>query len=203
MPVYLDYNATTPVDPEVQETIYREMRETWGNPSSSYDVGKKAKSVIENARGKVAEMIGCKADEIIFTSGGTESNNMVIHTAIRHFNYEMNNVLNNNSDNSKPHIITTNIEHDSIKLPLEVLLAEEKIVVTFVQVSKKTGIVEIDDIVNAVRPNTCLITVMLANNETGIIQPVSLIRSRLKTLKRSKVHNALPTIFLHTDAAQA
>ncbi|GBM56747.1 Selenocysteine lyase [Araneus ventricosus] len=204
MSVYLDYNATTPVDVKVQEIICSVIKNVWGNPSSSYDLGKKAKSIVETARKKVAEMIGSLPGEILFTSGGTESNNMVISTAIQYFHTKARNVTNGLKE-EKPHIITTNIEHDSVKLPLEKLFEEGKADVTFVPVSKITGAVEIDDIINSIRPNTCLITVMLANNETGIIQPVSTLRSKLKSIKDSKFHgeHSLNSILLHTDAAQA
>ncbi|KAF8764013.1 Selenocysteine lyase like protein [Argiope bruennichi] len=204
MSVYLDYNATTPVDIEVQETICSVIKNVWGNPSSSYDLGKTAKSIVENARGKVAQMINSLSSEVIFTSGGTECNNMVISTAIQYYHIKAQNFTNGLKD-IKPHIITTNIEHDSVKLPLEKLSEEGKIDVTFVPVSKITGAVDIDDIINSVRPNTCLITVMLANNETGIIQPISILRSKLKAIKDNKFQgeHSLNSILLHTDAAQA
>lgn len=196
--IYLDYNATTPVDSEVQKTISVALKEAWGNPSSSYDPGKHAKSVIEDARRKVAEMIGSAPHEITFTSGGTESNQMVITTAVKHFHIETENVLKD-STLRVPHIITSNIEHDSIILPLTKLAEEGKAEVTFVPVSKTTGMISVDDVMDAVRPNTCLITVMLANNETGVIQPVHLLRAKLQGYKNT----SLCSVFIHTDAAQA
>ncbi|GIY99971.1 selenocysteine lyase [Caerostris extrusa] len=201
MTVYLDYNATTPVDSEVQKTICSVLQNEWGNPSSSYDLGKKAKTMVDLARFQVGEMVSCLPCEIIFTSGGTESNNMVIHTALKYFHERMQNSASDAKD-EKPHIITTNIEHDSIRLPLEKLSSEGKIDVTFVPVSKVTGAVEVDDILNAVRPSTCLVTVMLANNETGVIQPVNLLRRKLKSLQSTK-NSFINQILLHTDAAQA
>lgn len=197
MSIYLDFNATTPVDSEVQEEICSTLKKFWANPSSSYDSGKEAKHVVENARSLVAEMICARPDEIIFTSGGTESNNMVIHSVLKHYQRELKTKSDPDMD-AIPHIITTNIEHDAIKLPLEVLAKEGKARVTFVPVSKETGIVDINDIISNIRPNTRLITVMLANNETGMIQPVSLIKEHMESLKYSK-----QTIYLHTDAAQA
>lgn len=197
MSIYLDFNATTPVDSEVQDEICSTLKTFWANPSSSYDSGKEAKHVVENARSLVAEMVGARPDEIIFTSGGTESNNMVIHSILKHYEHELKTKSDPDMD-AVPHIITTNVEHDAIKLPLEVLAKEGKASVTFVPVSKETGTVDINDIISNIRPNTRLITVMLANNETGMIQPVSLIKEHMKSLKYSK-----QTIYLHTDAAQA
>ncbi|XP_054707312.1 selenocysteine lyase-like [Uloborus diversus] len=197
MAVYLDYNATTPVDPDVQDTIIETLKNEWGNPSSSYSLGTHAKEAIEDARFQVANMIWASPGNIVFTSGGTESNMMVIQTVIKRFYEEKINAPNYTE--SLPHIITSNIEHDSIKLPLEELKNQEKIDVTFVPVSKVTGAIEVDDILNQVKPSTCLITLMLANNETGVIQPINLLKDKLSALKRKNSH----TIYLHTDAAQA
>lgn len=196
--IYLDYNATTPVDSEVQKTISEAMKEAWGNPSSPYDAGKHAKSVIEDARRKVAEMIGSAPHEITFTSGGTESNQMVITTAVKYFHIETENVLKD-STLKVPHIISSNIEHDSIMLPLNKLAEEGKAEVTFVPVSKITGMVSVDEVVDAIRPNTCLITIMMANNETGVVQPVHLLRAKLQSYE----NKSLCSLFIHTDAAQA
>lgn len=198
MDIYLDYNATTPVDPDVQSEICSVLKRCWGNPSSSYSIGADAKRTIESARKEIAEMISARRDEIIFTSGGTESNNMVIHSVLQDYSNERKNSSNADMD-KVPHIITTNIEHDSIKLPLEILSKEGKADVTFVPVSKEDGCIKIRDVINEIRPNTRLITVMLANNETGVIQPVSLIKTFLKSLKG----NSNQIVYVHTDAAQA
>lgn len=196
--IYLDYNATTPIDSEVQKTICTNLEEAWGNPSSSYDAGKHAKSVIEDARRKVAEMIGSAPHEVIFTSGGTESNQMVISTACKNFHKEAKN-FELSLDQKIPHIITSEIEHDSIRLPLENLVEEQKADVTFVPVNKSTGMINVEDVMKEIKFNTCLITIMLANNETGVIQPVQQLRPKLKAHKSA----SLCTILLHTDAAQA
>lgn len=198
MVVYLDFNATTPVDSEVQEEICSVLKNAWGNPSSSYELGREAKRVVENSRNAIAKMIGSRSGEIIFTSGGTESNNMVIYSVLQHFKDEQRNSSLLKPDDI-PHIITTNIEHDSIKLPLEALEKKGKAHVTYVPVSKETGIVSVEDIISELRLTTRLVTVMLANNETGMIQPVYLIKHYLDAFqKRTKC-----SVFLHTDAAQA
>ncbi|XP_071505570.1 selenocysteine lyase-like [Diadema antillarum] len=200
--VYLDYNATTPLEPAVVEAVTNALTEAWGNPSSSYPQGQLAKQVINKARAQVAGMIGASPGDIIFTSGGTEANNLVIHTAITHFKTCHHGDGNANGDAGrphKPHIITTNLEHDSIKLPLEHLIKEGIADVTFVQASTKTGRVEVEAVMDAIRPATCLITIMHANNEIGVIQPVTEIFERVR--EEQKSHRGRK-ILLHTDAAQ-
>ncbi|GFU45481.1 selenocysteine lyase [Nephila pilipes] len=200
MSIYLDYNATTPVDLEVQDTILTAMKNAWGNPSSTYEAGKEAQHVLETARKKVAEMIGSSPDEIIFTSGGTESNNMVIFNVIRFFKEVQGSIFG--LSESLPHVITTNVEHDSIKLPLERLQESREIELTYVPVSRDTGAINIDAILDAVKPNTCLITIILANNETGVIQPIDSLRYKLNSIGGNAFRTTSP-ILLHTDAAQA
>uniref|UniRef100_A0A8I3Q193 Selenocysteine lyase n=1 Tax=Canis lupus familiaris TaxID=9615 RepID=A0A8I3Q193_CANLF len=206
--VYMDYNATTPLEPEVIQAMTEAMREAWGNPSSPYPAGRKAKDIIDTARENIAKMIGGKPQDIIFTSGGTESNNLVIHSVVKHFH------LTHASEGTRaepsgplagavPHLITCTVEHDSIRLPLEHLLEEQVAAVTFVPVSKVNGQVEVEDILAAVRPATCLVTIMLANNETGVIMPISEISQRIKALNQKRAASGLPVILLHTDAAQA
>nr|XP_008173633.1 selenocysteine lyase isoform X4 [Chrysemys picta bellii] len=168
--VYMDYNATTPMAPEVIQTVTEAMHEAWGNPSSSYTAGRKAKEIINKARESLARMVGGRPQDIIFTSGGTEANNLVIHTALRHFRESQ--VLGQDGpgeDHKRAHFITSNVEHDSVRLPLEHLVKEHMAEATFVPVSKITGQVEVDDIIAAIRPTTCLVSIMLANNETGVI----------------------------------
>ncbi|XP_024074364.1 selenocysteine lyase isoform X4 [Terrapene carolina triunguis] len=173
--VYMDYNATTPMAPEVIQTVTEAMHEAWGNPSSSYTAGRKAKEIINKARESLARMVGGRPQDIIFTSGGTEANNLVIHTALRHFRESQ--VLGQDGPGedhkraagATPHFITSNVEHDSVRLPLEHLVKEHTAEATFVPVSKITGQVEVDDIIAAIRPTTCLVSIMLANNETGVI----------------------------------
>nr|XP_045003816.1 selenocysteine lyase isoform X2 [Jaculus jaculus] len=172
--VYMDYNATTPLEPAVMEAVTEAMREAWGNPSSSYVAGKKAKDIINTAREAVAKMVGGRPQDIIFTSGGTESNNLVIHSVLK--NFHKNQTTRGNpaaqhipEEEAKAHFVTCTVEHDSIRLPLEHLVEEQVADVTFVPVSKASGRAEVDDILAAVRPTTCLVTIMLANNETGVI----------------------------------
>ncbi|XP_054335383.1 selenocysteine lyase isoform X6 [Pongo pygmaeus] len=206
--VYMDYNATTPLEPEVIQAMTEAMWEAWGNPSSPYSAGRKAKDIINAARESLAKMIGGKPQDIIFTSGGTESNNLVIHSVVKHFHANQPSEAHTGAHHSpvkgaKPHFITSSVEHDSIRLPLEHLVEEQVAAVTFVPVSKVSGQAEVDDILAAVRPTTCLVTIMLANNETGVVMPVPEISQRIKALNQERVAAGLPPILVHTDAAQA
>uniref|UniRef100_A0A4W3IUH2 Selenocysteine lyase n=1 Tax=Callorhinchus milii TaxID=7868 RepID=A0A4W3IUH2_CALMI len=207
--IYMDYNATTPLDPEVIQAVTEAMHEAWGNPSSSYTPGKKAKELINWSRDNIAQLVGGRSEDIIFTSGGTEANNIVFYTAIKHFwdshhKAGMNSAAGGHDGNSRvfPHIITSNVEHDSVSLTADNLVKEGKAQATFLPVSKVTGCIEVDDVIAAVRPTTCLISVMLANNETGILMPVAEISQQVKTLNQNR-DSELPRILLHTDAAQA
>ncbi|XP_063501884.1 selenocysteine lyase isoform X3 [Symphalangus syndactylus] len=236
----MDYNATTPLEPEVIQAMTEAMWEAWGNPSSPYSAGRKAKDIINAARESLAKMIAGKPQDIIFTSGGTESNNLVIHSVVKHFHANQTSKGHTGGHHSpvkgaKPHFITSSVEHDSIRLPLEHLVEEQvadqplffllllsllnvKMMkmktfmmicfhlinkVTFVPVSKVSGQAAVDDILAAVRPTTRLVTIMLANNETGIVMPVPEISQRVKALNQERVAAGLPPILVHTDAAQA
>ncbi|MDI6688665.1 MAG: cysteine desulfurase family protein [Desulfobacterales bacterium] len=178
-PVYLDYNATTPIDSDVAAAMMLFIREEFGNPSSSYSLGIRARQALEKARGQVAELLGSKTSEIIFTSGGSESNNMVLKG-----------VALSLRDKGR-HIITTGIEHPAIFNPA-IFLIENGWDVTFLPVDGY-GSVNPDEVKNAIRKDTVLISVMHANNETGTIQPVQEIG------RISRKHG----IFFHTDAAQS
>lgn len=200
--IYLDYNATTPLEPSVLTAIQDALRDAWGNPSSSYTSGKRAGQVIKQARSSIAHMIGSLGSDIIFTSGGTEANNMVIHSALEFFSI-FNEEQGNCNPSQKPHVITSNLEHDSIQLPLLKLEEQGKIEVTFVPASQGSGAVTAEAILQAVKPNTCLVTVMMANNETGVIQPVEDISKAIRSQNKSRSSQKLPRILIHTDAAQA
>lgn len=200
--VYLDYNATAPVEEEVQKSIIYALQVAWGNPTSNHDGGTEARRIIDEARISVANMIGASSSEIVFTSGGTESNNMIIHSLVRHFKKTRSSFASL-SNCRIPHVITSNIEHNSIVLTLKDLYEDERIDLTIVPVSKATGSVSAEEIVSAIRPETCFITIMLANNETGIIQPVEIIGTLLKAVNQQRKKDSLPEVLFHTDAAQA
>ena len=178
-PIYLDHNATTPVAPEAVAAMMPFTREEFGNPSSGYSLGRRAKEGVEQARQHVAALLNCQPGEIVFTSGGSESNNMVLKGLIDFKNPE------------KFHIITSAIEHPAILNPA-LFLMEKGVNVTVLPVDK-FGQVDPESICDAILPNTTLISVMLANNETGTLQPVKEIAIL------AKEHG----IAVHSDAAQA
>jgi cysteine desulfurase len=175
--IYLDCNATTPVDPEVSEAMYACLREVFGNPSSSHLPGQRARARVEEARAHVAGLIGCEPEEVFFTSGGTESNNLAITgTALRH---------------GKGHIITSGIEHPSVMNTVK-HLQDIGFNATFVGVDSHCR-VSPDEINSAIREDTVLITIMHSNNETGTLQPVG----EIAQVARSR------RVAFHTDAAQS
>ncbi|XP_040577536.1 selenocysteine lyase [Lepeophtheirus salmonis] len=200
LPIYLDNNATTPIHPEVVEKIQKSLHQDWANPSSSYDRGLKVRNEILKARKSVSQMIGGPLSDdmvnesITFTSGGTESNHLVINSAIDCFKKAC---IRENGSIKKPHIVTTNIEHVAIENPLKAYENEGKIHVTYVEV--EDGRATEKDILEAIRENTCLVTIMMANNETGIINPIGDIMRRVKVLNKNRKF----PILTHTDAAQA
>ena len=178
-PIYLDHNATTPIDPEVAETMIPYLKENFGNPSSSHWYGIQTKKAVENARRQVASLLGCQPDEIIFTSGGTESNNFAIRGVAETFQHKGN------------HIITCQVEHPAV-INVCKYLEQSGYQVTYLPVDSY-GMVDPKDVENAIRPETILMTIMHANNEVGTIQPISEIAGI------AKVHG----ILFHTDAAQS
>jgi len=179
MMIYLDYNATTPIAKEVPDAMMPFILEDFGNPSSGHPMGKRAREALEKARSQIAALLGCESSEIIFTSGGTESNNMVLKS------------LAWTMRNRGRHIITTRIEHPAI-INTALFLMETGLDVTFLPVDKY-GQVDPGEVKKAIKKDTILITVMQANNETGTIQPLAEISSI------AREHG----ILFHTDAAQA
>ena len=178
-PIYLDYNATTPLAPEVIDVMRAFLEMEFGNPSSGHLYGIKPRKAVAQARGQVANLLKCRSEEVIFTSGGTESNNHALKGAAYAYRHKGN------------HIITSQIEHPAI---LEVCryLEENGFEITFLPVDEQ-GMVSVSAVADAVTSNTILITIMHANNEVGTIQPISEI-ARI-TKERG--------ILLHTDAAQS
>jgi cysteine desulfurase len=182
--VYLDNSATTPVDPRVAAAMTRALVENFGNASSVHGFGQQARAAVDRARREVAALIGARQNEIVFTSGGTEANNLAIRglceTSVAHGR----------------HIITSAIEHPSVAgVCLE--LEKRGWEVTRLPVYAN-GIIKLDDLAHALRADTVLITVMLANNEIGTIQPVSHIGSFVRERRA-----AGQRLWLHTDAVQA
>ncbi|MHA1195109.1 MAG: cysteine desulfurase NifS [Promethearchaeota archaeon] len=177
--VYLDNAATTPMDPRVIDEITKHFKETYGNSSSLHSLGQKAAKVLEQSREKVATLIHANREDIVFTSGGTESNNMAL------FGVAMKNKDRGN------HIITSSIEHHAIEVPCK-QLEKRGFEVTYLPVDKY-GVIKLDDLENAITDKTILITIMFANNEIGTIEPIKEIG------KIAREHD----IIFHTDAVQA
>lgn len=175
--IYLDNNASTPVDPEVSDAVFSCLKRDFGNPSSSHMPGKRAREVIETSRTAIAEFLRCSEKEIYFTSGGTESNNLaLLGTALLH---------------QSGHIITSCIEHPSVLNAVR-HLESRGFEVTYIG-TDHTGIANLDEVSKAVRKNTILISIMHANNETGVLQPIE----DIGTLARK---HGIP---FHVDAAQS
>jgi cysteine desulfurase len=152
--IYMDANATTPLLPEVLEAMRPFLLEQFGNASSIHQEGQQARSAVEHARGKVARFLGCRPSEIVFTSGGTESDNLAVFGSVQ----------------AGDHIITSAVEHHAVLHAVE-RLRERGVDVEFLPVDGQ-GVLAAEDVREALRPNTRLISVMMANNETGVLQPV-------------------------------
>jgi len=177
--IYFDYNATTPLDPQVRAAMLPFLDDVWGNPSSMHHIGQRARSLLDDFRDRTARFLGTKPSEIIFTSGGTESNNLAIFGATRLL---------------KPkgrHLITTAIEHHAVLNCFEYLAKKEGFELTILPVDAE-GRVSVDSLRQSLRPDTILVSVMAANNEIGTLQPVA----ELGALCRER------GVLFHTDAAQ-
>ena len=180
MAVYLDCNATTPIDPEVEQEFLHYIREEFGNAGSrTHEYGTRAKQAVQRARDQVAAMVKCQREEVIFTSGATESNNLALLGLRAH-----------GEKTGRKHIIATAIEHKAVLEPLE-QLARQGFEITLVS-PQPDGAVAAEAVAAALRPETLLVSVMHVNNETGIIQPIQEITKALSH------HGA----FFHVDAAQ-
>lgn len=177
--IYLDHNASTPIDPAVAAAMRPFLDEAFGNPSSGHWASTPAKAALDKARGQVAELLGCAADEVVFTSGGSEANNLALtgaFFALRH---------------KGEHIVTTQVEHPAILGPCR-FLERLGATVTYLPVDS-TGRVDPDAVHRAVTPRTVLISVMHANNEVGTVQPIA-------EIGRVACEHG---ILFHTDAAQS
>lgn len=183
--IYLDHSATTPVDPRVVSVLARTLTENYGNPSSVHGFGQQARAAVDRGRREVAALIGAKPNEIVFTSGGTEANNLAIRG------------LGEMSAGQGQHIVTSAIEHPSVRGVCDALEKRDW-VVTRLPVYDN-GIVRVDDVRAALRDDTVLVTLMWANNEIGTLQPVREVGS----LIRERRANGQRHLWFHTDAVQA
>ena len=200
--VYLDNSATTPVDPRVLDAMLPFLREDFGNASSIHYFGQRAKAAVDKARHQVASLINSRPNEIVVTSGGTESNNLALRGLIESYIggqsvRSWHGPKGSTQPTSKLHIIATAIEHPAVKNVIEDLEKREIADVSWLP-AYENGIVTVEDVRRAIRPETTLISVMAANNEIGTIQPISEIGRHVRDLRK-----AGQKVWFHTDAVQA
>lgn len=176
--IYLDNNATTQIDPAVIEEMMPFLTTAYANPSSGYQIAVQVRQAVELARKRLAAALGCKASEVIFTSGGTEANNAAINSALQF-------------EPRGKHIVTSAVEHSAVRRCCEEM-AKRGCEVTFVGVDRD-GNLDIAEVENAIRPETAIVSIMWANNETGVLFPVE----KIAKICREK------RVFFHTDAVQA
>jgi cysteine desulfurase len=179
--VYLDYNATTPVEPEILDAMLPYFSAEFGNAASIHTFGQKAGAAVETAREQVAALIGARPQEIVFTSGGTESDNHAIFGI----------ASSASSSASRPHVITSLIEHEAVLNACQAL-EKQRVDVTYLSVDQD-GVIDFEDLKRALRPETVLITIMHANNELGTVQPIEEIGRIAKDAD----------VYFHTDAVQS
>ncbi|MFA6594447.1 MAG: cysteine desulfurase family protein [Candidatus Buchananbacteria bacterium] len=191
--IYLDYAATTPVDPKVVKAMERYLTADFGNASSLHQAGIEAAKAVDQARAALAKFLNCRIDEVYFTSGATESDNLAVLGVVK-------GVLAQGfmeKSGRKPHIIVSAIEHDAVLEPAK-YLKKSGVEVTFLPVSKD-GIIDLSEFKKAVRDNTILVSLMLANNEIGATQPIGEIGEIIAEENKRRRQK----IYFHTDATQA
>lgn len=186
--VYLDYASTTPVDPRVFSAMEPYFTENFGNPSSLYKIGLKNKMAINEARYNISKIINCQPDELIFTGGGTESINLALKGVMTNI--------------EKGHIIVSAIEHHAVLHSADKLFRSFGHEVSVLPVDE-FGKVRLQDVKNAIQDNTVLVSIMMANNEVGTIEPIQEIGALLTKINKARAEKDLPQIYFHSDACQA
>ncbi|CAM9277030.1 unnamed protein product [Ectocarpus fasciculatus] len=189
--IYLDYNATSPIFPEVSREMFPFLGECFGNPSSGHALGRACKKAVVLARVRVASLLGCSPEEVVFVASGSEADNHAILASLA-LHAEAATAPASAASSSLPHVVSSAIEHPAITKCLNHLVAEGKVEVTYVGVDEE-GRVSVDDVVGAFRPETALVTIMHSNNEVGSLQPITEIAEACR--QRG--------IMCHTDAAQS
>jgi len=185
--IYLDHASTTPTDPRVVKAMEPYWTKYYGNPSSLYQLGLQSKNAITLARVKISQLLDCQADELIFTGGGTESINLALKGVLQ--------------KNPGAHFITSSIEHHAVLHTADTLkkLGHS---VSILPVDDQ-GFIRLEDIEKAIKDNTKLISIMIANNEIGVIQDIQKIGALIEKINRERIAKGLPIIYFHTDACQA
>lgn len=187
--IYLDNAATTPVDSAVLKKMQPYFSEKYGNPSSAHNFGQDAHQAIEKSRQQVADFLNCSPEEIYFTGSATESDNLAVWGIIE-------GVISQGS--SKPHIITSSIEHKAVLEICNRLVEEKKAELTILPVNKE-GLIELDHLKQAIKKNTRLVAIMYANSEIGTVQPIRQIGQLIKEINQKRKE----PIYFYTDAVQA
>jgi len=210
--IYLDHSATTPLDPQVLKKMQPYLTDIFGNASSLHSFGQEALKGVDWAREQLAQLFGCKFKEVVFTSGASESNNLVLRGLVMAFRNAKKDNLN-----KKFHIITSKIEHPAILETCQALEKEGLVEVSYIGVNK-LGLVEVDEVKKAIKENTILVSIMYVNNETGVIQPIREIGKMIEKENKKRMPKAelrkpglgqggpndvFNKIYFHTDAVQA
>lgn len=202
--IYFDHSATTPVDPQVLKEMLPYFTEEFGNASSLHSFGQTAAKAVDQSRQQIAKILNCLPEEIIFTSGSTEANNLAIKGLIKNLIAQ---------GVKKPHIITSMIEHDAVIEPCRELVRSKQAEVTYLKV-KANGVIDLSELEQAIKDNTVLITIMYANSEVGSFQPIREIGKLIKKINEKRIKDwekmrtanrgakPLP-IYFHSDATQA
>ncbi len=202
--IYFDHSATTPLDERVLAKMSPYFSDVFGNPSSIHSFGQRAAAAVDQARSQVADFLACQREEIVFTAGATEANNLAIKGLVK--GLTLRNIV-------KPHIITTVIEHDAVLEPCQELERDNLATVTYLPV-KANGILDISELEKAITEQTVLVSVMYANSEVGSLQPVREIGKLIKKINEKKMADwekqrvaqrgdKPQLIYFHTDATQA
>ncbi len=211
--IYLDHAGATPIDKEILKKMGLYERVFFANPSAIYTDGIDSRNIIEESRNKIAKLINAHSDEIIFTGSGTESDALAILGIITNYQparpHESSGagglqIINENSEKTITHIVTTEIEHPAVLENCKMLEARGEIEVTYVSVDKN-GIINLEEFEESLKENTVLVSVMYANNEIGTIQPIEEIAKIIRRFRKNKKNNSHSSLFplFHSDACQA
>ena len=188
MKVYLDHAATSPVLPEVKAALLPFLENNFGNPSSIHQWGRISRAAVDKARRNIAEFLNCKEEEIVFTSGGTEADNLAVRGLIAGLG----------SPTKKPHIVISQIEHHAVLNTCKALEKEGLAEITYIKPDSE-GIIQVEDVKKAIKKNTVLISIMYVNNEIGTIQPIRDIGKMVEKENQNRKNK----IYFHSDAVQA
>lgn len=184
--IYLDHSATTPVNSEVLKAMMPYFSEKFGNASSIHSFGQEARAAVDSSRHKIAEFLNCKSTEVIFTSGGSESDNLAIRGVVEA------------SEVEKPHVITSAFEHHAVLDTIKELESDGKIEATYIKPNSE-GLIEASEVESSIKDNTVLVSIMYVNNEIGTVQPIRAIGQMLEKKNKERENR----IYFHTDAVQA